>query len=378
MKQISAHESFIMRWQEGVLKWQKPEEPVARVMAPPGAPPIIILPGFGNARKDYTEPFGDKSSALVTHLEARGFSVYVPPLERGDWFKVARGLLTLKFWSSTLTTDPGYTWYLDRVAATVELARLETGSSQVDLIGHSAGGWLARAYLADPKYMSMDPGSVRALLTSDAVSGGGGGGSVPNPRVRSLVTLGSPQRPPLKEKGRDMTGGAQGWLDTSFPGAFFAPQGVRYTTVAGRTVRGHRDFPRQREGTRVPQEYAYDSYFQVCGDGEGIEGDCVVPLNSALLDGANQILLDGVYHSMSKIGTFEESSSVVWYGSDDVIDHWLHVLLPPAPSPPPEEHTVAESSTVKASSKLLDASIPVPTASTTAAAMALSSYDVTE
>lgn len=100
----------------------------------------------------------------------------------------------------------------------MELARLETGSSQVDLIGHSAGGWLARAYIADPKYMNMDPGSVKELLKSDAVSGGGGGGSVPNPRVRSLITLGSPQRPPLKEKGRDMTGGAQGWLDTSFPG----------------------------------------------------------------------------------------------------------------------------------------------------------------
>lgn len=47
---------------------------------------------------------------------------------------------------------------------------------------------------------------------------------------------------------------------------------------------------------------------QVCGDGEGIEGDCVVPLGSALLPGARHVILDGVYHSMSRIGTFDEES----------------------------------------------------------------------
>lgn len=70
--------------------------------------------------------------------------------------------------------------------------------------------------------MSMDIASVKSLMSSTTVSdnngSSGGSSSKPNPRVRSLVTLGSPQRPPLKEKGRDMTGGAQGWLDKTFPG----------------------------------------------------------------------------------------------------------------------------------------------------------------
>ncbi len=59
------------------------------------------------------------------------------------------------------------------------------------------------------------------------------------------------------------TGGAQGWVDRSYPGAHFADAGVRYVTVCGRTVRGHREFPRQRKGARIPEEYAYDSYTEV-------------------------------------------------------------------------------------------------------------------
>jgi hypothetical protein len=30
---------------------------------------------------------------------------------------------------------------------------------------------------------------------------------------------------------------------------------------------------------------------------------------------------------MSKVGTFDEESGVVWYGSDAVVDHWLAPLV---------------------------------------------------
>lgn len=46
----------------------------------------------------------------------------------------------------------------------------------------------------------------------------------------------------------------------------------------------------------------------MCGEGEGVAGDCVVPLSSALLPGARHVVLDGVFHSMSRIGTFDEES----------------------------------------------------------------------
>ncbi len=73
------------------------------------------------------------------------------PLERKDWFKVARNLLTLGFWSSSLTTSPGYSWYLDRVAELVAEVQKETGAEQVGppgwwggvLAGGGCMGWLA-------------------------------------------------------------------------------------------------------------------------------------------------------------------------------------------------------------------------------------------
>ncbi|KAG2449109.1 hypothetical protein HYH02_005857 [Chlamydomonas schloesseri] len=325
-------------WKENQLRWARPNS-LPRVDAPADAPPIVILPGFGNATTDYTAPFGNKEAAIATRLAVRGWQPFVVPVERKDWFKVARAIFTRKFWSSQLTTEPGYTWYLERVAETVERALKETGAAQVVLVGHSAGGWLGRAYLADARYQHSDgaggdDAATSAAATSSAAASRpppGTQGSRPNPRVRAVVTLGTPQRPPPAEKKRDMTGGAQGWVDRSYPGAHFADAGVRYVTVCGRTVRGHREFPRQRKGPRIPEEYAYDSYTEVCGDGEGIAGDCVVPLDSALLPGARHVVLDGVFHSMSRIGTFDEESGVVWYGSEDVLDAWLAPLVEELP-----------------------------------------------
>ncbi len=62
---------------------------------------------------------------------------------------------------------------------------------------------------------------------------------------------------------------------------------------------------------------------QVCGEGQGVEGDAVVPLRSAFLAGARHVVLPGVWHSMSRIGTFEGESEVPWYGSEGVLDAWL-------------------------------------------------------
>ena len=88
--------------------------------------------------------------------------------------------------------------YLRLVQATVDMARLETGASQVSLkdaaslagtwgmtttnampvqvtlLGHSAGGWLARAFVADPLYFESAPsapGSPHAGVSSTSWGG---------------------------------------------------------------------------------------------------------------------------------------------------------------------------------------------------------------
>ncbi|CAN0830036.1 hypothetical protein LINGRAHAP2_LOCUS1290 [Linum grandiflorum] len=63
-------------------------------------------------------------------------------------------------------------------------------------------------------------------------------------------------------------------------------------------------------------------YKQVCGRAD-VWGDGVVPEESAHLEGALNISLDGVYHS--PIGS--DDSQRPWYGSTGVIEQWVHHLL---------------------------------------------------
>ena len=87
---------------------------------------------------------------------------------------------------------------------TVSLREGETkrGGLQVHLVGHSAGGWLGRSFLADPLYFD-----------SPAAEPG-----VPHQGVASLVTLGTPHSAPRPEQARDMTGGALTWVNSQWPG----------------------------------------------------------------------------------------------------------------------------------------------------------------
>eukprot|EP00798_Chlamydomonas_sp_ICE-L_P011878 gene11878-14984_t len=277
-------------WVEDRLTWIRPDASLTRVQAAPNSPPIVVLPGFGNCTADYVAPFVE--------------------LERKDWFKVARALLTVKFWSSALTTSPGYKWYLDKVDAAVQAALEETGAETVDLICHSAGGWLGRAYLADPDYF---PKTNKPAPVVEVASKPSGIFSSFSSIMDSTASAG--------EEDLVLDG-----LDEPFPLKQNNPKGVKYVSVCGRTVRGRRDAdaPRDNKRPRTPPEYGYDSYQQVCGVGQEVEGDCVVPIDSAFLHGAKQIVLDGVYHSMSRVGTFEEKSSLSSYGTTY---HGRHIQL---------------------------------------------------
>ncbi|KAF8073250.1 METTL7A [Scenedesmus sp. PABB004] len=319
-------------WPEGVdehtLSWRGHDRPEP-VAAPADAPALVILPGFGNCTTDYTAPFGRPDASMAAALERRGWLVTAAEVERKDWFAVARSLLRpIKFSRGELTTDPGYTWYLKRVAAAVDAAREASGRERVVLLGHSAGGWLARAFLADAEFLppelrdearerrraadaaarasgdGWDSDTLGSTTWEEEEALGGGVALLPNPAVAALVTLGTPQRPPPAGSGaRDMTGGALGWVDAALPGAAHAARGVAYVSVAGRAVRGDDGAPK---GSAA--HYAAASYRQVCGSGTGVVGDAVVPLALAHLPGARRVTLDGVMHSMARLSTFDEEA----------------------------------------------------------------------
>lgn len=258
--------------------------------------PFVILPGFGNNQQDYLNPLGMGSEkSIKSSLQSRGIkNVEVVEIERTDWLKIALGLGSLEFWQSKCTPNKLFEFYFDAVDKTVRNAVDKYGKPVV-LVGHSAGGWLVRGLIADGNWKSQE-----TKRTSELVVG--------------LVTLGTPHLPPAVD-APDMTRGAVRYVDENFPGAFLSD--LFYVSVCGTAVFGNSS---AEKGT--PQYFAADSYSQVTGSknkGEEI-GDGVVPLSSAHLNGAQQITLDGVWHSI-------QAPKNYWYGGDGVIDKWLPQTL---------------------------------------------------
>ena len=171
-------------------------------------------------------------------------------------------------------------------------------SGRVALIGHSAGGWIARAYLSERNY----------------------GGKVYNgkERVHSLVTLGSPH------------GNAPG---PAFKGVEWAnresiPPGVRALAVSGSGFRG--------DSSGQLTQNAYSFCCNQGTDGTGYDGDGVTPIFSALaMEGAEQLVLDGdVTHFpwsdvfggdifAPDLARVHKEEGTPWYGSDEALDQWV-------------------------------------------------------
>jgi hypothetical protein len=274
---------------------------------PPNAR-ILVLPGFGNDAADYFLE-DEQHGSLVQSLRKRGWTqeqIRVLPVSRGDWLQVFwKGLWDVKFWQGTADpTRPAYRWYLARAAESIRDLSTDGSGGVVVLLCHSAGGWLGRG-----------------LCGFGSASGKGGAEqeeedvAVDLDRVLGIVTLGAPHLPPPPTV-MDMTRGALRITNDRFPGSFHSA--LFYITVAGAAVTGAEQIKQTlMEGT-TEEGYAYRSYAIVCGDGETV-GDGVVPLCSAHLDGAKQLTLDNVYHSINKPDR--------WYGSDSVVDWWHDEML---------------------------------------------------
>jgi pimeloyl-ACP methyl ester carboxylesterase len=228
--------------------------------------PVVILGGFLSSDRFYT---GLRERLVQLSSE----SVRVVPLRRYEWVAAA--------------TPPSWVYLLDKLDQTVRRAAAVSVTGQVTLVGHSAGGVLARLYLSPESFFGRVYGGLE--------------------RVKQVITLGSPHH----NARRWIHGGMMSrWMDGHVPGAYFAPK-VQYATVAGKLVRGdRRGSPRERQ--------VYHFYRQIAGDGNAW-GDGLVPLSSQLLDGAQQIVLDGVSHFTGFGGP--------WYGSPEVIPRWWQACM---------------------------------------------------
>jgi triacylglycerol esterase/lipase EstA (alpha/beta hydrolase family) len=166
-------------------------------------------------------------------------------------------------------------------------------NTKVALIGHSAGGWISRAYLSSRNY----------------------GGKVYNGSqyIHSLITLGTPHQ--------------------SAPGPAF--EGVRWVNKEPAPVRslavGGTGFKGGEWGGLTAGAYSF-----CCpngSDGSSYTGDGMTPLFSSLaLEGAEQMSLDNVHHFcwsdtfggdlVAPELTKDHKEGRPWYGSADIVEKW--------------------------------------------------------
>ena len=309
----------------------------------------MICPGFGNDRIDYETPLQqDREFGLIAGLERRGFQpnqIYTVPVKRSDWIKVAGGLLDIPdfYTNQAKPTGRGYGWYLKSLKETVEEAYENSGGERVLLLGHSAGGWLARAAMGNGEWNTNNNNNNNGdiVLTSD--------------RIRGLATLGAIHKVPV-DASTCVTRGALQYTDSQYPGAFLKKsQGIAYVSVGGAAIVGDdrkdntgdlelvpstststttktrtgttnikADELYAKRGEGNAQRVAFNSYNAVCGTGNVI-GDGVVPLEWTQLEGARQLELPGVLHSINEAGTTIPTDR--WYGSEAILDQWLPAVM---------------------------------------------------
>ena len=235
------------------------------------AQPILVLGGFLIGAEAY--------APMVAALERlSGQPVVLVPVSRFDWL---------------LTVVPlGWARLLDRVAVLAAELAARSPSGRITLVGHSSGGILLRIFLAD------GPFEGRRYL----------GRSLAN----TLVMLGSPHTA-LKATAM------RARVARDLPGAFFAeaqPDPVRYVAVAGAIELAEAAGQASATARRLaPTAYRNSS-------GNPLDrGDGLVPLSSALLAGAEAVVLEGVAHG----GAFGPH----WYGTPAVVERWWAAVAGP-------------------------------------------------
>ena len=219
--------------------------------------PVVILGGFLITEEAY--------AGMATWIrEHQGCEVRVIPASRFDWM-----LTTWAF---------GWRTLLDRVHAQVQELAANSPTGRVTLIGHSSGGVMLRLYLSGDLFAGRSYGGAQFC--------------------NRLITLGSPHQAKRATPLRAM-------VDRCYPGAFF-PE-VEYVAVAGKL-----DL-KSDNASAFSQRSAAGNYKSIAGQGT-VDGDGLVPVDSALLTGAQHLVLDDTAHG----GFFGRH----WYGSADRVGLW--------------------------------------------------------
>ena len=231
--------------------------------------PTVILPGYFESADAYLP--------LQKALTAMGTRTTTVPLQKSHWL--------------TTLGDQSVVTILRQLDRTVNAALTKNHTDRINLIGHSAGGWISRIYLGEIPY------TIHGDVTAHTV-----GLWNAKAKVASLTTLGTPHIAVEKWTKRNLD-----FVNNNYPGATY-PE-VQYVCVAGKSIYGEK---------RYGQWLAYLSYKMICGTGN-VWGDGITPIVAAHLVGAKNLIIAGARHSPQASG--------LWYGSPGVRDEWTVYLI---------------------------------------------------
>lgn len=229
--------------------------------------PTVIVPGYLAGAREYL--------SLESFLNKEGIKTYTVPLTKRDWLPTIGGRSIVPI--------------LRKIDLTIQLVRNKYKDSLINIVGHSAGGWITRIYLGDKPYDIHGD-----LKTTEALWSG-------SQYVQTLVTLGTPHSSFEYWTRKNLN-----FVNNNYPGAFYSR--LKYICLAGKSVYGQQ---------RLGQLLAYNSYKLTCGEGN-TWGDGITPIIAAHLPGATNVVLEGVRHAPNK--------SKMWYGSPKVVKEWMGYL----------------------------------------------------
>lgn len=248
---------------------------------------FVLLPGFGNDLVDYISPQGQSEVSISANFAKRGLTMDIVPIRRYMWLRILQALIKREFFSFTCRPDDLFSWYLDACDETIKKSGGKSPNGKVILVGHSAGGWLGRALLAERNY------------TSNSVSG--------------LITLGTPHYPPIDLR-KDVTRGCLDHVSKNYDANYLISKDYFVMTVGSSCVEAIAD---AESGTR--EKFACTSYDAVIGgtppEDTLVQGDGVVPLSFMHLENSKQITFDDCFHSIDAPND--------WYGGENIVDRWL-------------------------------------------------------
>lgn len=297
---------------------------------PPRKTAVLICPAQFCVPVDYEDLITSLQKGVHVHAEeveteittARSIATCkVAKLPRTEWIKVARHLPSKDFFESTLKPDKTLDWYFQAMeSALADIYAAEGENVSISIIGHSIGGWVARAYLGG---LSGSYTSVYRLTQE---------------RCSSLVTLGTPHSSPSEALVDQTRGLLRAVEDTPACSALaLMDRGIDVTCVGSTSIDG------KVFSTDIEELVASSSYIPLLGklalSSGPSKGDGIVPVDLAFMDAPARRIEIEKCNAGSKVrhahvfptpwnlwdgyaASLPLPDDFTWYGSDSVIESW--------------------------------------------------------